>query len=61
MRTHYVKAIKSAGVVIGYGVYDSIGETETEHARYMVEKHGSEAVALYLANMHRDDINDGTE
>lgn len=59
MTKAYVRAIKSKGCVIGYGVYDKAHGMETEHSRYMIKEDGSYLIPLHLANMDRDDRNAG--
>lgn len=59
---YYVKAITRGGRVIGYGVYDTVGGMESEHNRYPIaddaaDRRGAAEAALYLANLHRDDLN----
>lgn len=59
---YYVSAITGRGnAVLGYGVYDCIGGLESEHHRFDVTEKQSAEVALYLANLLRDDLNQGIE
>lgn len=60
-KRYYVKAEKDRkDVVTGYGVYDCIGGMESQHGFYKIGVNAVTAEScLYLANMHRDDLNNG--
>lgn len=56
---YYVEAETRKGQVVAYNVLDCIGGMASVHATYEVTADRSAAVALHLANLDRDDRNNG--